>query len=86
MTNHTDPNEAAELAEIRKLARQRALEALREGIPRASMMAVIVKLLSETGNLEPPEPEDQGRLTHSEVERLPFPPSFRPLGCNEEGE
>jgi hypothetical protein len=69
-----DPTEQLELAEIKRLARLRCLEALREGVPRASMMAQILKLLTETANLQPPENEPP----RVPFERLPFPASDEP--------
>ena len=76
--NHPDdPTEAIELAEIKRLARQRCLDILRgDGPIRASMLGTILKLLEQTGSLEPKPPEPpESTLERAlrETKRLPFP-------------
>jgi len=67
-----DQDEQEDLKRLRKLALKRAMEALEAGVPRASMLAVIVKLLDNTGNLEPAEPP------RPPLPPLPFPADERP--------
>lgn len=60
-------SEAADHAELRRLFRQRLLEALRNGTPRASMLAVIGKYLDEVAPPEaPPQPATR------ELPQMPF--------------
>ena len=93
----SDPNEAIELAEIKRLARQRCLEILRgDGPIRASMLGTILKLLEQTGSLEP-KPEAPESILDRPLNSaaLPFPrddddapraPRRKPIGCNDAGE
>ena len=48
-------SEQEDIATIKRLFRQRLIEALTNGTPRASTLAVIGKYLGEVGALEPPK-------------------------------
>jgi hypothetical protein len=69
----TKHQEREEMEELRRLTRQRCLEAVRDGIPRASFLAQIIRFLSETRALEE-QPETPDEAIAKVKDHLPFPP------------